>query len=120
MADRPAPDILTWTGTRTFMKRLLSILSLVLLFSLAGCQTAPTRGDVAIVQKVLDAILPPNFTGPIRVAHKNGYFRISIYAGGLRRGPAGWEWDWLVYIRDGVISQGTASFGTPPANVSFP
>lgn len=95
---------------------------LLLVATLVGCSSVAsrTKSEAALLQQVLDAILPPTFTGDLRVSHKNAYFRITIHAGELKRTAAGWTWSWLAYVRDGYISTGSATFGTPPAALQLP
>lgn len=85
-----------------------------LLFS--GCASINRTADNArvTIQKVLDAMLPATFTGTAHVEHSNAYFNVTIDAGGLRRTEAGWQWSWLVYKRNGLISHGAIRFGNPP------
>lgn len=98
------------------------LVSLLLVATMVGCSSVASRakGEAALLQQVLDAILPPTFTGDLRVSHKNAYFRITIHAGELKRTAAGWTWSWLAYVRDGYISTGSATFGTPPAVLQIP
>lgn len=99
--------------------KLLSILFAVVLATLSGCATAgnTAAADGATIQRALDAMLPPTFTGPAHIEHKNPYFGFTIDAGGLRRTPEGWHWDWLRYRRDGFFSRGSVSFGALPAGL---
>ena len=69
------------------------------------------------MQKVLDATLPPEFTGALMVQHTNPYGRVTIEGDGLRRAPGGWVWEWLVYERTGFFnSTGVIWSGKVPEN----
>lgn len=91
----------------------MRILLLVTAIALSGCGTVP-NGELAIVQKALDAILPRDFKGDFFIGHTNPYVKGSIRAGALRRGSSGWEFDWLVYYRDGWASSGAIRLGAVP------
>lgn len=87
--------------------------ALALVFSLcallcAGCFSVPSEGDSGpgIVQRTLDATLPPNFKGSADVGHKNAWIDVEIKAEGLRRDPSGWTWHSLKYRRNGRFSHG--------------
>lgn len=99
----------------TARRTIAAALALALIL-FAGCSSiGKTADDVrATTQKVLDAILPPSFTGTAHVEHSNSYFTVTIDAGGLKRTEAGWTWTWLVYKRNGLISHGSIRFGNPP------
>jgi hypothetical protein len=92
----------------------LQLLCLFLCLLLSGCGTLPD-GQVALVQQALDAALPASFKGDLHIDHTNPYIKGSIDAGALRRGPTGWEFDWLVYKRNGWGSNGSIRLGKVPA-----
>jgi hypothetical protein len=94
---------------------------LFLLIACTGCASlgSATTGDASRIQRALDAMLPPTFTGSAHVDHVNPYFGFTIDAGGLRRTPQGWHWDWLRFKRNGFFSRGSIQFGTPPVSL-FP
>jgi hypothetical protein len=72
-----------------------------------------------LVQRVLDTLLPRTFSGDIHVTHKNAYFRVTIRAGGVHHTGTGWAWSWLTYQRDGFVSVGSISLGTPPVGAAL-
>lgn len=96
------------------MKKLLTLIpfALVVLFA-TGCATTGGKHGLAI-SAVLDAALPPDFTGPAHVEHKNPYFDFTIDAGGLRHDASGWHWDWLKYRRSDRFTSGVVEIGIPP------
>jgi hypothetical protein len=77
---------------------------------LGGCATAP-GASAALVQRILDQALPPEFTGPAHVEHDNPYFHITIDATGLDRSSGHWEWKTLRYTRKGFVSRGEITLG---------
>lgn len=82
--------------------------------ALAGC-ASPTSGvSPGMISQILDSTLPPTFTGPAVIRHKNPYTTINIDAEGLKRGAAGWEWSWLRWKREGRVSDGEIELGTRP------
>src|SRR5690349_1410229 len=62
----------------------------------AGCATTAKSGtsEVAIIETILDAVLPATFRGDAHVIHKNGYFNFNIHAGDLRKEDGRWQWKW--------------------------
>jgi len=92
-----------------------TILSLCLALFLVGCGSVPsgTTTRPALIQRALDMVLPPGYTGDAHIEHTNPYFSFTLDAGNLRRGPAGWEFDWLVFDRHG-FTHGKTRLGTPP------
>jgi len=88
-----------------------SLVFFLIALALAGCQTQPGV-SAGVISQVLDSTLPPTFTGPAVIHHKNPYTTIDIEAEGLKRGAAGWEWAWLRWKREGRVSDGTIELGT--------
>lgn len=88
-----------------------ALIFLCLALAFAGCQTRPGVSP-GLINSILDSTLPPTFTGPLSIRHRNPQFTIVIEADGLKRGPAGWEWRWLTYKREGRVSEGTVTMGT--------
>lgn len=89
--------------------KILILLCVAMAF--AGCASQPGVSP-GLINQVLDATLPPTFTGPIAIRHRNPQFTVTIEADGLKRGAAGWEWRWLTYRREGRVSEGTVTLGT--------
>lgn len=101
------------------MKNTIRILAACAALALTGCASVPGGdGERITVQKALDAVLPPGFSGPAHVSHRNAYFDISIDAGGLKRTEKGWTWEWLTYERNSHFplwsSTGKISLGKTP------
>lgn len=94
----------------------ISAVLLLVLLTLSGCATGGRIGGLSpnLVNGILDANLPAEYTGDARFRHRNPYATINIRAGNLRRGPAGWNFDWLIYTREGRVSDGTIVLGKPP------
>lgn len=82
----------------------------LLCLALSGCATTPGASP-AFIDKVLDSTLPPTFTGPASIRHRNPYVTLVIEADGLKRGASGWEWQWLSYRREGRASEGVVVLG---------
>lgn len=107
------------------MKTLLLVsLAAALVAFLAGCATATTqRSDSSLIQTVFEKMLPADFSGPVKLEHRNQYFTITIEAGAVRRVGERWTWDWLTYERQSHFpifsgltwsSTGKVRLGTPP------
>lgn len=75
------------------MNKTTAMLCVAAILCLAGCMSAPP------IQKILDDVLAPSFTGPAHFSHTNDYFSVIIDAGNLRRVEGRWSWDWLEYER---------------------
>ena len=88
-------------NTRSLIARALALVGLLSLFLLPSCASAPAAaaGDTALVQKALDALLPPTFIGHVRGVHRNQYFELELEGDGLARTEHGWTWTWLTYRR---------------------
>lgn len=89
--------------------KTLFLLFIALAF--AGCASQPGVSP-GLINSILDGALPPTFTGPASIRHRNPQFTVTIEAEGLKRGPAGWEWRWLSYKREGRVSEGVVTLGT--------
>ncbi len=97
---------------KTLRSLILVAVAAFALGFLAGCASAVGDDHRSIIQAALNRALPPTFTGPAHVEHKNPYIDVTIDAGNLRRNPEGiWEWDWLEYRRNGRFSHGVITFG---------
>lgn len=101
---------------------LRALLFALVAFTLAGCGSVPSGGDSGpgIVQRTLDATLPPNFTGSADVGHKNAWIDVSIEADGLRRTADGWTWTALRYKRNGRVSHGWITLTPDPVAPAAP
>ncbi len=83
-------------------KPLLSFILCAGLF-LSGCASF---GDnrVALIQRVLDDLLPATFVGDFDGSEKiPTYVDFTLAAGNLRRTETGWTFDWLEYHRNGPL-----------------
>lgn len=111
------------------MKTVLRLFPvLATLWVLSACSSVPRSAtDSAWLQKALDTVLPPTFTGYIKASHHNDYFTLDFEGDGLRRTDQGWKWDWLAYNRRSHLplfsgwnlsSTGQVLLGKPPAAVS--
>jgi hypothetical protein len=102
---------------------------------LSGCASSSAAGGEAkILQRVLSEVLPPDFSGPVHLEHRNQYFDLAIDAGGVRQAGGVWQWDWLEYERkshfplfsglawasSGRVRLGARPAGTIPAPAAFP
>lgn len=96
------------------MKTLLILVLAVAALMAGGCASKGSAVSLGMINQVLDASLPPAFTGAIRLKHRNPYVTLAIEADGLKRGPNGWQWTWLTYQREGRVSNGIVIFGKPP------
>lgn len=97
----------------------MKILALLLVFVLlTGCTTinSTLRKTAETIQTALGVALPPEFKGEAYINHENQAFGFTLRAGGLRKTPSGWAWDWLIWKRRGTVwtGGGTVIFGTPP------
>ena len=96
------------------MKKPIALACLVLLAALAsGCASlgSGTPSSRALIDQALDATLPPSFTGPAKVRHRNPYFPVEIEAEGLKRTELGWTWRWRTYRREGRVSESAVTLG---------
>jgi photosystem II stability/assembly factor-like uncharacterized protein len=91
---------------------LLIVLAIVALCT-SGCSTTGAEAR-APIQQILNAALPDDFTGDVEFVHKNPSVDVTIQAGGLRKTDGRWTWTWLRYRRNGRVSHGAITFGTPP------
>ena len=93
-----------------------AIVGLVLLVA-PGCGVVPRKsgpGDGALIQRLLDYMLPADFRGDAVLDHNNPWVDVVIDAGDLRRENGRWVWDWLRYRRNGRGSHGYITLGSPP------
>ena len=95
------------------MKTRILIAGLVALFAsilFTGCATGGPVNDSALIQKVLDQVVPPSFEGDLRVDHTGHYFGTTVSFNvdlkGLRKEGDQWKWDAGGYTRSGVFSNG--------------
>lgn len=83
--------------------RALAAAALVFVLGfVSGCATAASTGDDGrLVQRILSAILPPDFSGPVSFRRSDMLMDWDIQAGGVRRNTETglWTWDWLTYER---------------------
>lgn len=94
---------------------IVLLIALILAFFLSGCGTTGVNNQGAIVQRILDEILPPNFTGKVFIYHKNPWLDGTIEASGVKKVDGFWSFDWFTYKRQGRVSQGDIRLGNIPA-----
>ena len=84
----------------------------LLLFALlgAGCGMLP-GGDAAIIQRILDRLLPRTYVGDFHAHHKNTWIDFTIDATNLRHDGQQWVGDSLTWARNGRFSHGGFTFG---------
>ncbi len=81
----------------------------------AGCVSSGASDHAALIQSILNETVPADFRGDTHLEHKNSYFNVTIDAGDLHKENSQWTWAWLTYKRNGLISYGIITLGTPPS-----
>jgi len=69
--------------------------------ALSGCGTRPGDNEPALMQRILDEILPREFTGSLAAKHKNPWMQVRIKATGLRHNGERWLWETFEWERNG-------------------
>lgn len=82
----------------------MKITVMLLVLALSGCQSVPAGSHQSIVQRALDRLLPPTFTGDIDLSENIPmYISITIKGHNLWLDDGFWKYTWLEYDRNGPV-----------------
>lgn len=68
---------------------------------LAGCASVGqgVKDAASVVAGAMDAVLPPEFNGPLDLSRSDGWFDITLKAQGVKKADGHWTWASVHYER---------------------